>query len=427
MRTSPPKRPEEARIVHAPHSPPRCDRRRPESGLRASRIGRVLREVPVPYPTDDERDRPWVIRTYAGHSSAATKSNELYRRNLAKGQTGLSVAFDLPTQTGYDPDDELAKGEVGKVGVPVSHIGDMRTLFDGIPLAEANTSMTINAPAMWLLALYVAVADEHGRRRAHARRHHAERHRQGVPLAGHVRVPARAEHAPDHRHDRLVGGRTSRSGTRSTSAATTCRRPGPRRRRSWPTRCPPRSRCSTRCATPARCPPEEFGDVVARISFFVNAGLRFVEEMCKMRALARLWDEITRERYGVAGPASSAGCATACRSTRWASPRRSRRTTSSASCWRCSPSRSPATPAPARCSCRPGTRRWACRGRGTSSGRCACSRCWPTRPTCWSTRTSSTAAAWSRRRSPSSSRAPGPRSTGCRRWAARSRPSSPAT
>ncbi len=119
----------------------------------------------MPYPTDRERDRPWVIRTYAGHSSAA-KSNALYRRNLAKGQTGLSVAFDLPTQTGYDPDDELARGEVGKVGVPVSHLGDMRTLFDGIPLAEANTSMTINAPAMWLLALYVAVAEEQGADRA---------------------------------------------------------------------------------------------------------------------------------------------------------------------------------------------------------------------------------------------------------------------
>ena len=119
----------------------------------------------MPYPTDRERDRPWVIRTYAGHSSAA-KSNELYRRNLAKGQTGLSVAFDLPTQTGYDPDDELARGEVGKVGVPVSHLGDMRTLFDGIPLSEANTSMTINAPAMWLLALYVAVAEEQGADRA---------------------------------------------------------------------------------------------------------------------------------------------------------------------------------------------------------------------------------------------------------------------
>src|SRR5438874_11847811 len=111
-------------------------------------------------PRLPERDRPWMMRTYAGHSSAAA-SNELYRRNLAKGQTGLSVAFDLPTQTGYDPDHQLARGEVGKVGVPVSHIGDMRRLFDGIPLAEANTSMTINAPAMWLLALYVTVAEEH--------------------------------------------------------------------------------------------------------------------------------------------------------------------------------------------------------------------------------------------------------------------------
>ncbi|MGH3930390.1 MAG: methylmalonyl-CoA mutase family protein, partial [Pseudonocardiaceae bacterium] len=115
----------------------------------------------MPYPSDRDRDRPWVMRTYAGHSSAST-SNALYRRNLAKGQTGLSVAFDLPTQTGYDPDHELARGEVGKVGVPVSHLGDMRTLFDGIPVAQANTSMTINATAMWLLALYVSVAEERG-------------------------------------------------------------------------------------------------------------------------------------------------------------------------------------------------------------------------------------------------------------------------
>src|SRR3954465_6996969 len=119
----------------------------------------------MPFPSaPKDRDRPWVMRTYAGHSSA-TASNALYRRNLAKGQTGLSVAFDLPTQTGYDPDDELARGEVGKVGVPVAHLGDMRALFDGIPLADANTSMTINAPAMWLLPLYVAVAGQQGVRR----------------------------------------------------------------------------------------------------------------------------------------------------------------------------------------------------------------------------------------------------------------------
>src|SRR3984885_16306512 len=118
---------------------------------------RPLRKVgSMPFPTDDQRDKPWLMRTYAGHSSAV-ESNALYRRNLAKGQTGLSVAFDLPTQTGYDPDAELARGEVGKVGVPISHIGDLRTLFDGIPMDEMNTSMTINATAMYLLALYLSV------------------------------------------------------------------------------------------------------------------------------------------------------------------------------------------------------------------------------------------------------------------------------
>ena len=123
----------------------------------------------MPFPTDDERDRPWLMRTYAGHSSAV-ESNKLYRRNLAKGQTGLSVAFDLPTQTGYDPDAELARGEVGKVGVPVSHIGDVRALFDGIPLEQMNTSMTINAPAMYLLALYLTEAKEQDADFAQARR-----------------------------------------------------------------------------------------------------------------------------------------------------------------------------------------------------------------------------------------------------------------
>src|ERR1700759_2000260 len=119
----------------------------------------------MPFAHDSERDRPWLMRTYAGHSSAS-ESNALYRRNLTKGQTGLSVAFDLPTQTGYDPDAELARGEVGKVGVPVSHIGDVRTLFADIPLDQMNTSMTINAPAMYLLALYVTLADEQGADRA---------------------------------------------------------------------------------------------------------------------------------------------------------------------------------------------------------------------------------------------------------------------
>ncbi|MEU4441768.1 protein meaA [Actinosynnema sp. NPDC050801] len=251
----------------------------------------------MPYPADRERDRPWVMRTYAGHSSA-TASNALYRRNLAKGQTGLSVAFDLPTQTGYDPDDELAKGEVGKVGVPISHIGDMRQLFDGIPMGEANTSMTINATAMWLLALYVSVAEEHGADRA--------------TLAGTTQNDIIKEYL---------------------SRGTYVFPPGPSLRLitdmvAWTvTNVPkwnPINICSYHLqeagASPVQeiayslstaiavldsvfdsgqVPEERRGEVVARMSFFVNAGVRFVEEMCKMRAFVRLWDEITRDRYGI--------------------------------------------------------------------------------------------------------------------------------
>jgi (2R)-ethylmalonyl-CoA mutase len=245
------------------------------------------------------------MRTYAGHSSAAA-SNALYRRNLAKGQTGLSVAFDLPTQTGYDPDDELAKGEVGKVGVPVSHIGDMRALFDGIPLADANTSMTINAPAMWLLALYVAVAEEQAEE------------------AGLDPTQVRAKLAGTTQND-IVKEYLSR-GTYAFP-------PDPSLRLAtdlvtWTVTHVPRWNPINICpyhlqeagATPVQeiayslataiavldavrdsgqVPPAEFGKVVARISFFVNAGLRFVEEMCKLRAFVALWDEITRDRYGV--------------------------------------------------------------------------------------------------------------------------------
>jgi ethylmalonyl-CoA mutase len=254
----------------------------------------------VPYPTDRERDRPWVMRTYAGHSSAE-RSNALYRRNLAKGQTGLSVAFDLPTQTGYDPDDELARGEVGKVGVPVSHLGDMRALFDSIPLAEANTSMTINAPAMWLLALYVAVADEHGADRAELAgttqndivKEYLSRGTYVFPPAPSMRLIAdtiawSVQNLPRWNPINICSYHLQEAGAT-----------------------PPQELAyalSTAVAVldavrdSGQVPQERFGDVVGRISFFVNAGLRFVEEMCKMRALARLWDEITRERYGVQDP-----------------------------------------------------------------------------------------------------------------------------
>src|SRR5215831_9637222 len=242
-----------------------------------------------------ERDKPWIFRTYAGHSTARD-SNALYRKNLAKGQTGLSVAFDLPTQTGYDSDHPLAKGEVGKVGVPISHLGDMRALFESIPLGEMNTSMTINATAAWLLALYVALADE-----------------QNVPrskLQGTTQNDIIKEYLS--RGTYVFPPAPSMRLTKDVILFTTKEMP------KWN----PINVCSYHLqeagATPvqeiafalatavgvldgvkAQCAEEEFGDVVGRISFFVNAGLRFVTEICKMRAFTELWDEITRERYGV--------------------------------------------------------------------------------------------------------------------------------
>jgi (2R)-ethylmalonyl-CoA mutase len=246
---------------------------------------------------DRRKDRPWVMRTYAGHSTAAA-SNALYRTNLAKGQTGLSVAFDLPTQTGYDPDSPLARGEVGKVGVPVPHLGEMRKLFDGIPLSEMNTSMTINATAMWLLALYQVVAEEQGA--------------VAADLAGTTQNDIIKEYLsrgtyvfPPEHSLRLIG---------DVIAYTVHEMP------TWN----PINICSYHLqeagATPqqelayALCTAiavldtvrasgqvseEDFGTVVGRISFFVNAGVRFVEEMCKMRAFVQLWDELTEQRYGV--------------------------------------------------------------------------------------------------------------------------------
>ena len=250
-----------------------------------------------------ERDRPWVMRTYAGHSSAAA-SNALYRRNLAKGQTGLSVAFDLPTQTGYDPDHVLARGEVGKVGVPVSHIGDVRALFADIPLARMNTSMTINATAMWLLALYQVAAEEQASGRDPCR---------PCPLSGTTQNDIIKEYLS--RGTYVFPPGPSLRLTTDLVAYTVAEMP----------RWNPINICSYHLqeagATPvqeiafAMCtaiavldtvqasgqvPPDRFGEVVARISFFVNAGVRFVEEMCKMRAFVELWDELTRERYGVA-------------------------------------------------------------------------------------------------------------------------------
>jgi (2R)-ethylmalonyl-CoA mutase len=243
------------------------------------------------------RDKPWLIRTYAGHSTAA-KSNELYRTNLARGQTGLSVAFDLPTQTGYDSDHPLARGEVGKVGVPISHLGDMRTLFDGIPLDRMNTSMTINAPAAWLLALYIATAEAQGVDRA--------------KLQGTTQNDIIKEYLS--RGTYIFPPEPSLRLTADTIGFTYREVP------KWN----PMNVCSYHLqeagATPmqelafalanaiavldavrsrGQVPPADFPKVVGRISFFVNAGIRFVTEICKMRAFAELWDEITRTRYGV--------------------------------------------------------------------------------------------------------------------------------
>ncbi|HEX7188779.1 MAG TPA: methylmalonyl-CoA mutase family protein, partial [Actinomycetes bacterium] len=259
-------------------------------------------------PGHPPADRPWVMRTYAGHSSAP-ESNALYRRNLAKGQTGLSVAFDLPTQTGYDPDHELAKGEVGKVGVPISHLGDMRALFDGIPLGEMNTSMTINATAMWLLALYEVVAEEQ------AQQDGAEPDDVRQRLSGTTQNDILKEYLS--RGTYAFPPAESMRLTTDLIAYTVDRLP----------RWNPINICSYHLqeagATPVQelafamstatavldavrdsgqVPPERFTEVVARISFFVNAGVRFVEEMCKMRAMVRLWDELTASRYGVTDP-----------------------------------------------------------------------------------------------------------------------------
>src|SRR3954454_19473542 len=244
-----------------------------------------------------ERDRPWMIRTYAEHSTAA-KSNELYRRNLAKGQTGLSVAFDLPTQTGYDADHELARGEVGKVGVPIAHRGDMAALMDGIPLHEMNTSMTINGAAAWPLALSTVAAEEQGA--------------DAASLSGTTQNDIIKEYLSRGTYAftpepsmRLIAAMVafSVSEVRSWSPTTIC---------SYPLQeagaTPVQEIAYALCTGVAvldevkargQVAEEDFPKVFGRISFFVNAGIRLVEEIAKLRTMSALWEEIGRERYGV--------------------------------------------------------------------------------------------------------------------------------
>lgn len=250
--------------------------------------------------TTPNRDRPWLMRTYAGHSSAEA-SNELYRRNLLKGQTGLSVAFDLPTQTGYDPDHVLARGEVGRVGVPISHVGDMRRLFQDIPLARTNTSMTINATAMWLLALYQVVAEEQGADPDELQgttqndivKEYLSRGTHVFPPGPSLRLTTdmityTVNHIPKWNPINICSYHLQEAGATPVQEISYA--------------------MSTAIAVldavraSGQVPEERMGDVVGRISFFVNAGVRFVEEMCKMRAFTRIWDQITHERYGVEDP-----------------------------------------------------------------------------------------------------------------------------
>src|SRR6202522_395406 len=256
---------------------------------------------PMPDPSTarlPERDRPWLMRTYAGHSDAK-RSNELYRGNLAKGQTGLSVAFDLPTQTGYDPDDELARGEVGKVGVPVVHRGDMAALMDGIPLAEMNTSMTINATAAWLLALYIVAAEEEGVNQSQLQgttqndiiKEFLARGTYAFPPAPSMRLIAdmiayTVEHVPKWNPINICSYHLQEAGATPVQEIAYAMS----------------NAIAVLDAARERVPEERLEQVFGRISFFVNAGVRFVEEHAKLRAMSILWEELGRERYGVKDP-----------------------------------------------------------------------------------------------------------------------------
>ncbi|MEM6636636.1 MAG: methylmalonyl-CoA mutase family protein [Pseudomonadota bacterium] len=245
-----------------------------------------------------KKDRPWLFRTYAGHSTA-NASNELFRANLARGQTGLSVAFDLPTQTGYDSDHSLARGEVGKVGVPISHLGDMRALFDDIPLAQMNTSMTINATAPWLLALYLAVAEEQGADISELQgtvqndiiKEYLSRGTYIFPPEPSMAIMTDLaaycyQHIPKWNPMNVCSYHLQEAGAT------------PEQELAYALA----TACSVLDSLKGKVSPEDFPKVVGRISFFVNAGIRFVTEMCKMRAFVDLWAEICEERYGITDP-----------------------------------------------------------------------------------------------------------------------------
>ena len=338
-------------------------------------------------PFQHERDRPWIFRTYAGHSTAE-KSNALYRKNLAKGQTGLSIAFDLPTQTAFDSDHILARGEVGKVGVPISHLGDMRTLFAELPLEDMNTSMTINAPAAWLLALYIALADERGDDRAKLRgTTQNDIIKEYLSRGTYVFPPKPSMH--------LISDMVS-----------WCYTEVPK----WN----PLNVCSYHLQEAGATPEQElafalataitvldtikaggavleedFSRVFGRISFFVNAGVRFVTELCKMRAFVDLWEEIGRTRYNVSDSkflrfrygvqVNSLGLTEP-----------NQKIMCIEFCSKHSQSRFQSVPGAEPSSCRRGMKRWAFRDHGTSSGLCAFNRSLRSKQTCSNLKTCST-------------------------------------
>src|ERR1700760_817618 len=249
----------------------------------------------TPSPRLPEPDRPWMMRTYAGHSDAR-RSNELYRRNLEKGQTGLSIAFALPTQTGYDPDHELATGEVGKVGVSIAHAGDMRTLLDEIPLDQMNTSMTINATAAWLLALYIVAAEEQGVPEAQLQgttqndilKEYLSRGTYSFPPGPSMRLIAdtiayTVQHVPKWNPINICSYHLQEAGATPVQEIAYAMS----------------NAIAVLDAVRERVPEDLMGNVFGRISFFVNAGVRFIEEHAKLRAMAQLWDELGRTRYDV--------------------------------------------------------------------------------------------------------------------------------
>jgi len=250
--------------------------------------------------TESKRDRPWLMRTYSGHTSAKA-SNELYKTNLAKGQTGLSIAFDLPTQTGYDSDHVLALGEVGKVGVPIKHVEDMKTLFDGIEIEKMNTSMTINATAAWLLALYIAAAEDQGADTTLLQgttqndiiKEYLSRGTHIFPPEASLRLTTdmiiyTVQHVPKWNPINICSYHLQEAGA------------GPAQEIAY-------ALCNAMAVLDAvkergEIPEDDFQRVVGRISFFVNSGIRFIEEMCKMRAFTEMWDTLTEKRYGVKDP-----------------------------------------------------------------------------------------------------------------------------